>query len=513
MTRDGIRTSLIRTGADLVRPELVVLFTGLAIAGHYFGLAGAALVFSSGLPLVWLARQRFHDPMPDPIRQTVDVVTGLPASVAVHDALDRGFLTEEETGKTTACLVVGLDEPHRVRTGFGQSAHEMVLRRIADRLQGVLRDQDVLARADGETFAVALAPGRRMDLESVIQVAARLKAAVAEPISVDGTTIYVSVSVGFCLSVRAPERTGQALLAAAAAALTVAARSGPGTIRAYTADIAKAASAHVALQGRIEAALETGEIVAYFQPQLCTDTGDISGFEALARWQHPERGVLTPAEFLPAILDAGLSERLGEIILNHALSALRMWDADGLNVPGVAVNYSRDELRDPSLVNKIKWQLDRFDLKPERLTVEILETVAAETEDDIVVRNIAALAQFGCPIDLDDFGTGHASIAAIRRFSVNRIKIDHSYVTQVDSDPAQQRMVTAVLSMAERLGLKTLAEGVETIGEHAILAQLGCTHVQGYAISRPLPVQATRDWIVRHRAKLSGPPSAKRRTG
>lgn len=513
MKRRGIGTSPISIGAELVRPECLVLYLGIVASWLWHGPTGAALLAGCVGPIAWLARRRLPEPGPAPIRQTIDVVTGLPGAETVRDALDQGFVNEELTGQTTACLVIGLDEPHRIRTGFGQTAHETVLRRIADRLRGALREHDVLARADGECFAIALAPGRRMDLESVIQIAARLKAVISEPLSIDATTIYISISVGFCLSGRSPDRSGKAMLDAATAALTVAARCGQGTIRAYTADIASAASAHAVLQGRIEAALETGEIVAYFQPQLCTDTGDISGFEALARWQHPERGVLAPAEFLPVILAAGLGERLGEIMLNHALSALRLWDGEGLKIPGVAVNFSREELRDPAMVSKIKWHLDRFDIEPERLTVEILETVAAETDDDIIVRNIAALSQLGCPIDLDDFGTGHASIAAIRRFAVNRIKIDRSYITQIDSDASQQRMVAAVLSMAERLGLKTLAEGVETIGEHAILAQLGCTHVQGYVISRPLPLQATRNWIARHRAKLSGPPDVKRRIG
>jgi len=147
--------------------------------------------------------------------------------------------------------------------------------------------------------------------------------------------------------------------------------------------------------------------------------------------------------------------------------------------------------------------LDRFDLEPKRLSVEILETVVAETENDVVVANIAALARMGCGIDLDDFGTGHASITALRRFAVRRIKIDRSFITRLDSDRDQQKMVSAILSMAERLGLATLAEGVETPGEHEMLAQLGCSHIQGFGIARPMPLDETMDWIPRHRGHLS----------
>lgn len=503
-TLSGIRT-------ELTRPEVLVLCPALCLAWLWFGLEGVLLFAATGTPLAWLAR-RPSPPAPQP-GSMIDVVTGLPPVEAVREALDQCFFVEEETGRSTACAVVGLDDPQRIRTAFGQSAHEAVLRKVAERLRGALRDDDILARADGECFAIAIAPGRRMDLESTIQIAARLKAAVAEPLSIDATAIYVSASVGFCLSGRAPNRSGKSLVAAAEAALMSAQRNGPGTIRAYSPEIATATAAHDALQQRVESALETGEIVAYFQPQLSTDTGEVSGFEALARWQHPQRGVLSPPDFLPAILDNGLGERLSEVMLSHAMSALRQWDAAGLDVPCVAVNFSRDELRDPSLVSKLKWQLDRFNLTPDRLTIEILETVAAETADDIIVRNIAALSKMGCPVDLDDFGTGHASIASIRRFAVNRIKIDRSYVTQVDTDPSQQRMVAAVLSMADRLGLQTLAEGVETIGEHAMLSQLGCSHVQGYVIARPMPIQATGDWLRKHRSKLHDRPNVGRHAG
>ena len=189
-------------------------------------------------------------------------------------------------------------------------------------------------------------------------------------------------------------------------------------------------------------------------------------------------------------------------MLFQTLNAMRAWDRAGYHVPAVAVNFCKEELRNPKLVEKLCWELDRFELAPERLTIEILETVVAETENDMVVRNIAALAEIGCGIDLDDFGTGHASITSIRRFAVNRIKIDRSFVTRLDSDAGQQRMVTAILSMAEQLGLQTLAEGVETLAEHAMLAQLGCSHVQGFVIARPMPFQDTIGWREHHRMKL-----------
>jgi EAL domain-containing protein (putative c-di-GMP-specific phosphodiesterase class I) len=200
-------------------------------------------------------------------------------------------------------------------------------------------------------------------------------------------------------------------------------------------------------------------------------------------------------------------------MLFHALTALKAWDTAGCHVPRVAVNFATEDLRNPGLVDKIRWELDRFDLTPDRLAVEILETVVATGADDTVTRNILGLGELGCRIDLDDFGTGHAAIGAIRRFNITRIKIDRSFVIKADRDPEQQKLISAILTMADRLDLETLAEGVETIGEHALLAQLGCDHVQGFGIGKPMPFEQTLDWVAAHEAKILTPPRIGGRTG
>ena len=182
-------------------------------------------------------------------------------------------------------------------------------------------------------------------------------------------------------------------------------------------------------------------------------------------------------------------------------------------MPKVSINLSQQDIADPNLSDTIAWELDRCDLAPDRLCLEILETVVTDTPDDSAVRSLQRLSQLGCAIDLDDYGTGHASIAAIKRFPINRIKIDRSFVMKCDQDPDQQRLVSALLSMADHLELDTLAEGVETVGEHALLAQLGCGYVQGFGISRPLPFEDTIGWINQHNTKIAQAPDINRRTG
>ncbi len=486
------------------RPEMILFLPAITLAAFWFGGERVLVLVALGAPLVFALAGAFRQA--DPLPALPDALGGLGLRTHVVSALEAILQDEPISGRTTACLVVQFDDMDQVLDRHGRAAQTEVLTRCAERLCAALRSGDLVARLEGGGFGVALAPVRRLDLETVVQLASRLQAAINVPISLNAPRIYVSASVGFCLASRAPLPRGTALLEAAQVAADEALRHGPGAIRAYAPEMARHRADRDALREELEEALDEGQIRAHFQPQISTDTGAISGFEALARWYHPASGLIPPADFLPMLEDAGLSERLGEVMLFNALTALSRWDRAGLDVPTVAVNFSAAELRNPKLSEKLKWELDRFGLEPRRLCVEILEHVVAGTDNDVIVANIAALARMGCGIDLDDFGTGHASITSIRRFAVRRIKIDRSFVTKVDEDREQQRMVAAILSMAEQLGLQTLAEGVETPGEHAMLAQLGCGAVQGFGIARPMPVDETLDWIERHRTRPAAAP-------
>ena len=488
----------------LRRPELMVFLPATTLAGFWVGGEQVLILMALALPLVFAMAGAFRFGGPAPA--AFDAPSGLALPARVIAALDAGLEQGARSELLTGCIVVQIDDAGVLLDRHGRAAQADVLAHAGQRLASALRPGDTVARLEGGGFAVALMPVRRLDLETMVQLAARLQAVLATPFSVDRARLYITVSVGFCLGTRAPEPNGRALLDAAQVAADDALRNGPGAIRAFAPDMARHRADRDAMRDQLEAALEEGQIVPWFQPQISTDTGAITGFEALARWNHPERGALAPAEFLSAIEEAGLAERLGEVILYHALGALAAWDRAGFKVPTVAVNFSATELRNPRLADKLKWEIDRFGLSPERLSVEILETVVADTDNDVVVSNIAQLSRLGCGIDLDDFGTGHASITNIRRFAVRRIKIDRSFVTRVDEDREQQKMVAAVLSLAEQLGLDTLAEGVETAGEHAMLSQLGCGHVQGFAIGRPMPLADVAGWIGGHARRLAAAP-------
>jgi len=409
--------------------------------------------------------------------------------------------TEHNTGRETAVLHIDIDKFRAINERYGMETGDRILIEIGERLRSCVRDNDIVSRIDGDDFAIALFPIKKADFAIALTIADRVRTALSQPFSIDRTTCYLTCSIGVCLSGRAPRNAAESVLASAEIALELARREGPGATRSFSPKMRREAQKLHTLSSELEAALENGQIHPYFQPQICTDTGEIAGFEALARWEHPENGVILPGLFLRAIESTGRSQRLSEVILYHSLSALKAWDTAGFRIPSVGVNFSSEELRNPKLVEKIKWEVDRFEIAPARLTIEILENVVSDHDDDVITRNIRSLAAQGFGIDLDDFGTGHAAIANIRRFSVNRLKIDRSFITRIDSDPEQQVMASAIVRMAESLGLETLAEGVETLAEHCQLAEIGCRYIQGFGIAKPMPLKDSIAWLHQYQAK------------
>ncbi|QIE46674.1 EAL domain-containing protein [Pseudohalocynthiibacter aestuariivivens] len=494
----------------LVGPSALAFLPALVLGGFWLGGEEMLIMLALGYPVCLAFTGIWSHPQGDDWHTDDDMTD----REALETALQRNAERATTASRRTACILLQIDDRTDLPQRFGKDATEAMFATLLARLKSVLRGRDDVCRLDGARFAVCVAPVRQLDLGNALHLANRLQQAVEEPVIIDGATVYNSASVGLSLDINLLRKTGVALLEAAETALAEAVRHGPSATRAYSqemhAPMILGNENHIT---EASEALDNGHIGPWFQPQVSTDTGRVTGFEALARWTHPERGMISPAEFLPALEQTSKMERLGEVMLYGALNALKSWDAAGLDVPRIGVNFASEELRNPHLVKKIEWELDRFELDPKRLCIEVLETVVASSPDDTVVRNISGLSKLGCLIDLDDFGTGHASISSIRRFDVQRLKIDRSFVTKVDRDPEQQRMVSAILLMAERLGLDTLAEGVETVGEHAMLAQLGCGHVQGFGIGSPMPLEHTQEWTHAHLAKLASPPKIGKQLG
>lgn len=495
-----------RTGGWLARVDTLALFPLLTLGAWFFGEAALMWLFMAGLPVLILL-QTWNRAAP----QAVSPPSGSRGRQSLSGRLDDILADCTARGRVTAVFVLDIDDVVLIGGTWGAEVRDEVMQRVRDRLGITLRDRDIVASMGEGRLGIALAPMRRADLDLALNLAERMQIAVCEPISIDGRALHVTATIGFCTMGQAPELNGKALLAAAECALQAARRAETEAVRAFTPEMQSEVETEHQLAAQLQDAFDKGEIRPWFQPQVSADTGQITGFEALARWMHPDLGVLTPAQFLPAVAAASAYPRLGETMLAASLRALQVWDRAGLTVPAVAVNFSLEELRDPRLADRVKFEVDRFDLTPDRLAIEILENVTLRDGEDVVVRNLRALASAGFCLDLDDFGTGHASVSHIARFGARRIKIDRSFVTHVDENPEQKRLVSAILAMAEQLGVETVAEGVETAGEHSTLAQLGCTHIQGFGLARPMPFEDTMGWIAGHNARLAKAEQARRK--
>jgi diguanylate cyclase (GGDEF)-like protein len=491
-------------------PSALAFLPALSLGAFWLGGERALVSVTLGVPLMFAVSGIVNSQSKTRAGQAIGGV--LPSdqfNLALSEKLE--IAQQQEAG--TACIAIAIDGFSEVVDIHGQAAADHIHQQFCSRVLSMIRDDDIAMLVGDDGLMIGLHPSQQLDLEACIQMSGRIQSAVEEPIMLNGIGLYLTCSIGFSMNKTIAGDTVADWKVASTDALTEAQRSGPSTIRAYSSETRRRSLVRSNLRKEFEAALDHGDIRPWFQPQVSTDTGRVTGFEALARWEHPQKGVLSPQVFLPFAEQADLMERLGQAVRNHAFTAMRSWDRAGVIVPRMGVNFSSDELRGPSLIDRLEWELDQFDLTPDRLTVEVLETVFSRRPDDVITRNVTGLAALGCCIDLDDFGTGHASIASIKRFNVTRIKIDRSFVAKSDQDPSQQQMASAILTMAERLNLETLAEGVETPGEHAIMAQLGCDHVQGFGIGNPMPFEKTLDWMAAHNGRMNGVPKIGRQTG
>ncbi|PZQ49653.1 MAG: diguanylate cyclase [Rhodovulum sulfidophilum] len=475
------------------RRELFVMLAALALLSAV-ALAAFVVVPAWGRIRDWVARAGEAD-RENRFRLLHDPVTGMPNATFLHAHLARLLAgADRETGQT-AVMRLDIDKFGMLRETLGARTSDEILRLVARRLRGTLRAGDLAAHIGHDDF-VLVAAGLA-DANAAAGIAQRAQEALSKPFAIRGGTQRVTANIGVTLvSDDAPEI--DRVLANAEIALAAAeATNGAGTVRYFRDDLRLEAERREALYTELLAGLGRGELVPYFQPQVCLRTGALVGFEALARWHHPRRGLLAPGAFLDFAEEADLTGRIGEAVLGQSLRALRAWDRAKLAVPRVGVNFAARQLRDPALIEKIKWEVERADIDPGRLAVEVLETVMIKGDADMVARNLRGLASAGFHIELDDFGAGHASIANLRRLMVNRIKIDRGFIDGIEASVEQRELTASMIAMAGALGIHTLAEGVETPEAMETLRALGCDLAQGYLIARPMALGDTFDWLRR----------------
>ncbi|MEM7644154.1 MAG: GGDEF domain-containing phosphodiesterase [Pseudomonadota bacterium] len=488
------------------RIDWMMLFPAAAALAWGFGQDAVAMVLVVVLP-IFLALNA-------PRRRVFDAGRAVGQAGRAGRVLERaGFravlddvlATCAARDKGTALMLIHVHDLPVTEGQWSDDVGGQVMQLLASRVAGTLRGQDGVFRYAEDGLAVVLGPTPRTDLDVVMQVVDRVQGAISEGIPLNGRTVHARSCIGLCTRSAAPEPGGEALLTAAECALRIARRAGDDAVRSFNADMQVEVETGHRLASQVGEALRDGQIRPWFQPQIDATTGLVTGLEALARWHHPDLGVLTPDRFLTALSAAGLSAELGDTILDATLQALVDWDRDGIEVPCIGVNLSLEELSDPRLADRIAFQVDRYNLSPHRISVEILETVTLRDGDETVIRNIRALRQAGFRLDLDDFGTGAASIAHIAEFGVHRIKIDRSFVHDLLEDHGRQRVIAAILSLAGELDIATLAEGVETAEQQALLSRMGCGQLQGFGIARPMPRDDVGRWLL-HRSRTQHRP-------
>ena len=426
-----------------------------------------------------------------------DPLTELPNRLLFNSRLEHALERARHQHSRIAVLCLDLDRFKTVNDSLGHPVGDELLIALARRLAGTLDEDDTLGRLGGDEFVILLEDLKHG--EDAATVTQRLLHALEKPFQIGGHhEVYIAASVGVSLF---PDDAGDTtqLLRNADAALYQAKEQGRNTYRFYTEALTRAAGERLTLEARLRRALERGEFVLHFQPQVSVRDGVMVGLEALVRWQHPEEGLIPPGRFIPLAEETGLIVPLGEWVLFTACAQMKEWLDRGLLPVTLAVNLSPRQFRQVDLVQHVHAVLDATELPPHLLELEITESAIME-QGAQAVAVLDALKALGVQLAIDDFGTGYSSLAYLKRFAVDKLKIDQSFIRDIPQDRDDREIAATIIAMAHSLRLEVLAEGVEIEAQRDFLREHGCESYQGYLFSRPLPA-AEVEHLMTHRGR------------
>jgi diguanylate cyclase (GGDEF)-like protein len=434
-----------------------------------------------------------------------DALTGLLNRRAIYEHMS-GVSNTRCGGDIPRCVMkIDLDHFKAINDSLGHKAGDEVLRRVAAIIEAETRAGDAVGRIGGDEFVVMVDnPPSGAALQAT---ARRIIDRISHPLRIDGLECRVGASVGYTLAT-SHSATPDQLLIEADLALYEAKRAGRSQARAYSSEMLAEIEGRRLLFKEITRALSEDQFIPFLQPQVFTETGEIYGCEVLARWHHPERGMVPPGTFIAAAEEAGLVEQIDRIIISKGLDALERLLAAGIDLPSISVNASPPTLRDPHLADRLLQEVAARHLSPGRLTIEVLESTLIENDDDVALRTIKALSEAGFKVVLDDFGTGYASMSTLSLLHLDGIKLDQSLVKPVP-EPRADSIIAALVALSRSLDMNVVAEGVETPAHFDAVFRLGCDVMQGYGIGKPMDVD---DFIAWH-ANYSGAQSIPKRAG
>ena len=414
----------------------------------------------------------------------IDSVTGLPNRHAFNEYLAAALGKVDQFGGSAVLLLLDLDNFKIVNDTLGHHSGDVLLKQVARRLLECLRGGDVICRIGGDEFAVILDPSA---MPSATTVAEKILNVLAAPFDIDIHEIYVTASVGISVYPDdAPDL--ETLTRNADTAMYQAKGKGKNAFEQFHPELDKRVQKRLSLETNLRKALERGELLLHYQPQVSLRDGKLVGLEALLRWKHPELGLISPADFIPVAEDSGLIVPIGRWVLRTACRQVAEWRDAGLGTIPVSVNLSARQTRDPHLVHDIIGALREVGIPPSQLELEITETVLM----DNVHANVDLLNRLqteGIRLSIDDFGTGYSSMAYLKRFPIDQVKIDRTFVRDIPGDGDDEAITTAIIAMAHSLGLSVVAEGVETEAQLNFLRDAGCDIMQGYYFAEPRPAE------------------------
>ena len=424
-----------------------------------------------------------------------DTLTGLLNRAKFTEQLASAVARMERYGSPFAVLYLDLDQFKAVNDSRGHLVGDKLLSAVAARIRGALRDSDIVARLGGDEFAI-IAPNAA-HADDIALLAARLVEDVSKPYELDGEQVKIGLSVGIAFAPLNGTRPDQ-ILRNADLALYRAKAEGRGNFRFFESKMDSEIRERRVLDLELRQALEDEEFVLYYQPLVSSENGEAGGFEALVRWNHPMRGIVPPAEFIPIAEESGLIQQIGDWTIREACRTAASWPSNMF----VAVNLSARHFQSSDIHAVVAAALAESGLAPERLELEITESLLINNPD-AVIEKLARLKDLGVTVAMDDFGTGYSSLAYLLKFPFDKIKIDKSFVTASSEDPAARDILRSIASLGKTLRMKVTAEGVETLEQVDYLSGIACHHLQGYYFSRPLDAAAMSAYMLKSaKAKL-----------
>lgn len=426
-----------------------------------------------------------------------DGLTGLPNRLLLRDRLEAGLAEARREQETLALMFIDVDRFKYINDSLGHKAGDALLVEMADRLTQAVRPQDMVSRMGGDEFILLLP---QTDVQGAAHLAQELIARISAPSRIAGMELIVTPSIGITMF-PGDGQDVDALLQAGDTAMYRAKAAGGANFQFYEPGMHLSASRTLQLENALRRALERQELELHYQPQIELRTLEVTGCETLLRWRHPQLGLVPPSEFIPIAEVCGLILPIGDWVLRTAAAQHKAWQQAGLGAPVLAVNVSPVQFRQPQLALTISAVLEEVGLEPAALELELTESVVS-TDPQEAVAIMEQLDRLGVQLAVDDFGTGYSSLSYLKRFPIDKLKIDQSFMRDLDHDENTALIVSGVIAMARNLGLRTTAEGVETAGQVDWLRAAGCDEVQGYHYARPMPAPEYERWLRDYRAGL-----------